>query len=504
MDTLSNEINQILALMQSDLLAAEQQLNALQQKQGDSSPLLLVHAMITSRQGRYDEGIQTLLKHNEQYPEVLDGYFNLGYCYHQVGAVEKAQAAFLKASELAPPEEILPMTLLGICYHQLGDCDNAKACFEKDILLKPADPIGWFYLLQVAKETGDYQTAIECQTKLTKMLEGSTMVAPHLAQFISRYDYYEWRSLSDKGQLTDVIARYNKQHTEALVDFYPESYLMPDDRDALIKQHKDSQQIWIVKPTSLSGGQNMSLIDDVTQAPEDPGWLVQQYISDPLLLHGKKFNCRLYILFESLDPLRVYWWQNGIVFIAAEPFEAGLKDLSNTAAHIANPLQHITHPGRVVAEDASEDGTGNFWSLEALKKHLDETGVGSDALLSSITNLVSDLVKVVVSEDMIRHQLEANMLYAHAPKFIGLDVVFDANLKAYLVEVEQYPGLVGMNPVTDHINESFKSDLMRFLCVPLMDKTDSRLSDMEQAQWRALEAGIDPEQFNFLAIDSSS
>lgn len=39
--------------------------------------------------------------------------------------------------------------------------------------------------------------------------------------------------------------------------------------------------------------------------------LVQRYISDPLLVNGRKFDLRVYCAVTSLDPLRVYVYREG-------------------------------------------------------------------------------------------------------------------------------------------------------------------------------------------------
>ena len=45
---------------------------------------------------------------------------------------------------------------------------------------------------------------------------------------------------------------------------------------------------------------------------EDP-IIVQSYIPNPLLIHGYKFDFRLYVLVTSINPLRVYLYKDGMV-----------------------------------------------------------------------------------------------------------------------------------------------------------------------------------------------
>ena len=68
----------------------------------------------------------------------------------------------------------------------------------------------------------------------------------------------------------------------------------------------NSKARWIVKPTALSRGRGIYLVDDISDVPIDELCVVSRYISNPLLINGLKFDIRLYVLVTSFDPLRVY------------------------------------------------------------------------------------------------------------------------------------------------------------------------------------------------------
>jgi len=58
--------------------------------------------------------------------------------------------------------------------------------------------------------------------------------------------------------------------------------------------------------------------------------VVQEYIDKPLLLAGLKSHLRLYVLLTSTDPLRLYIYNDCILYLAGE------KYLSPTAGNLVS------------------------------------------------------------------------------------------------------------------------------------------------------------------------
>ena len=50
---------------------------------------------------------------------------------------------------------------------------------------------------------------------------------------------------------------------------------------------------------------------------------VSRYIDNPLLLDGKKFDLRLYVVVTSFDPLRLYLYEEGLCRIATVDYQGG-------------------------------------------------------------------------------------------------------------------------------------------------------------------------------------
>ena len=81
-------------------------------------------------------------------------------------------------------------------------------------------------------------------------------------------------------------------------------------------QANGEKSIWIMKPTGKSQGKGIFLFNRLGQVSNwenhsaEP-YIAQRYLSDPLLIGGKKFDLRVYALVLSYSPLTVYFYRGG-------------------------------------------------------------------------------------------------------------------------------------------------------------------------------------------------
>jgi len=112
----------------------------------------------------------------------------------------------------------------------------------------------------------------------------------------------------------------------------PETFVLPDQYGDFVQRFKkyrkenDKNNLWIVKPSNLSRGRGIYIVDDVSEVNiEDDTAVVQRYIADPLLINGHKFDLRIYVCVTSYEPLRIYVYKEGLARFASE--EYSMKDV---------------------------------------------------------------------------------------------------------------------------------------------------------------------------------
>lgn len=131
-----------------------------------------------------------------------------------------------------------------------------------------------------------------------------------------------------------TLRRHGRKH----FDFVPETYCLPNDLP-LLKRAWDTAKPktkWILKPNASARGIGIKVINQWSQIPKRKSVLVQQYLHNPLLVNGTKFDLRIYAYVTSFDPLRIYICKEGLARFATQKYTNKSSKISNRYMHLTN------------------------------------------------------------------------------------------------------------------------------------------------------------------------
>ena len=92
-----------------------------------------------------------------------------------------------------------------------------------------------------------------------------------------------------------------------------------------------------------------------------------------MLIDGYKFDLRIYVAITSINPLRLYVYDEGLVRFASEKYDT--TDLKNIYSHLTNYSINKNHPGR---EETGQAGSAIRMSQERLKRQSYGGSIASD------------------------------------------------------------------------------------------------------------------------------
>lgn len=169
------------------------------------------------------------------------------------------------------------------------------------------------------------------------------------------------------------------------LEWVPATYSLPNDYALFVEEFRKSpNSTWIAKPTGKAQGRGIFLVSKLNQLKRwsNPGqkeknqqgqplpfrepYIISRYISDPLLVGGKKFDMRLYVLVTNYKPLKVFLYRGGFCRFCVEQYSTDVAEIDNIFVHLTNVAIQKQ------AEDYNEQHGGK-WAISDLMLFIEST-----------------------------------------------------------------------------------------------------------------------------------
>lgn len=119
-----------------------------------------------------------------------------------------------------------------------------------------------------------------------------------------------------KKNILSVILSRLQRFFPVDFNFLPEYFLLPDEINEFEEHLKENEDAtYIAKPSKGKAGKGIRLLKSFKELPKgayENEYLLQKYIDNPLLVNGKKFDARLYVLIYGIDPIQAYLCDEGL------------------------------------------------------------------------------------------------------------------------------------------------------------------------------------------------
>lgn len=255
--------------------------------------------------------------------------------------------------------------------------------------------------------------------------------------------------------------RLASQKYDKFDSFHPKTFVLPKDYDELDRYWKSSpSNLFIMKPPASARGNGVQVINNISQIPEsalklpqqsqDDGsivmkkstMIVQQYISNPCLLeNGQKFDLRIYVLVTSVDPLKIYVYDEGLVRFASSKYTNQEDGVIDQYMHLTNYFINKNNRDYQINNDC-DSLDGSKWTLKRFWRYIEEhyEHVNSQELWDQIIDII---IKTIIScETPMTRLSHANCKNDYSSyELFGFDIILDENFKPWILEVNITPSL---------------------------------------------------------------
>ena len=223
-------------------------------------------------------------------------------------------------------------------------------------------------------------------------------------------------------------------------DFHPRTFLLPlgPRETEQIKECFDGKSTtFMIKPVNWFSGLGIKITNNLEEILQSGGnAVVQEYVERPLLINKRKFDVRVFLLLTSLEPLQLFLYQEGIVSVCSEEYSqyrSQADSQSSKATHLTNYSVNKTHHSFCLKNQRL--------SLSELRRQLErEQGVDWGPVWDRTKEVC--LNTVLSGLPQMREEFQragVKSLYS-CFKLFGCDILYDQQLKPWLLEVANSTG----------------------------------------------------------------
>jgi len=224
-----------------------------------------------------------------------------------------------------------------------------------------------------------------------------------------------------------------------------------------------------VKPEALSQGKGIFITKNFGQIDPTEHLVVQKYLNKPHLIDEYKYDFRVYVLVTNVQPLRIFWYKDGLARFATEKYK--LKAFNNPFIHLTNYAINKDNEN-FQSDDNKDAATGHKRSLKAIFLQLKREGFDIDDIQREMRDII---VKTLISvqQDLVHHyrtsqpsDLYSNMCF----EILGFDIIIDNKGKPWLLEVNHAPSFNCDTALDANVKKNLLIDTFKILNCTLKEK----------------------------------
>jgi len=236
------------------------------------------------------------------------------------------------------------------------------------------------------------------------------------------------------------------------ISFLPDSYesMIEKDRLTFLKLAQDRNSFpWITKIPHVDGGKGIRIIDWLSDAHKalvkmlkGPAahrqeLIIQKYIKNIMLYHGRKFDLRVYWFVVSVKPLIVYY-HDGTLRVSLTKYLS--TNYTNLGSHLTNAVMQKKSKKYEKLKESTRVSLGDFekYLHQHASKYAHKT---IEKPIEYIRCQIKQAILLIVKATMQAVLLKDIDHTENGFSLLGADFMVDNNMNIWITEVQSGPGL---------------------------------------------------------------
>ncbi|XP_001358370.3 tubulin polyglutamylase TTLL13 [Drosophila pseudoobscura] len=267
---------------------------------------------------------------------------------------------------------------------------------------------------------------------------------------------------------------------------FPKTWMLPADYGDAMNYALTHKRTFILKPDSGAQGRGIWLTNDLKTIGANERLICQTYVHRPLLIDGYKFDLRVYTLITSVDPLRIFVYNEGLARFATNKYVEPTPGNSNDLyMHLTN---YSVNKRNSHYELCDNDDCGSKRKLSAINNWMRRHNYDVEEFWTNVDDVI---IKTVLSAwPVLKHNYHA-CFPGHDKiqacfEILGFDILVDWKLKPYILEVNHSPSFHTNEQVDREVKRPLIRDTLNLVSAVLADKKQIMREDRKRVKQRLL------------------
>ncbi|XP_041275008.1 tubulin polyglutamylase TTLL6 isoform X2 [Onychostruthus taczanowskii] len=274
-------------------------------------------------------------------------------------------------------------------------------------------------------------------------------------------------------------------------NIFPRTWCLPADYgDFHAYRSTRKARTYICKPDNSCQGRGIFITHHPEEIKHGERMICQQYISEPFLIDGFKFDMRIYVLVTSCDPLKIFLYKEGLARFAT------MRYIDNSTRNLGDICMHLTNYAINKHNEnfIKDDTVGSKRKLSTLNAWMAEHNYDTSKLWADIDDIV---IKTLISAHPVLKHHYQTCFSNHTTgcacfEILGFDILLDRRLKPWLLEVNHSPSFNTDSQVDHEVKDALLCDTFNLINVHACDRKKVLEEDKRRVKERLLQANQTP------------
>ena len=304
----------------------------------------------------------------------------------------------------------------------------------------------------------------------------------------------------------NITSQYNKLREKYPKEFnyIPETYFIQEQNDLIKKifnKYKFSfNNAWILNRLEKEENSHINMeypkiiksLDDITSKRKKEKLFINKYISNPMLINGKKFTMRAFALVTGFSPLKIYVYRDGYLIFSQNEYNLNETNLNDECIHISSEKnefkclrknQNGTNDEMPYEKSLYQENC-TIWNFLNFERYCKKNEINYNNIIKNIKDII---IKTFISlnNEIINEYKSKNLKDRNMFQLFTFDFILENDLKLHLIDVDKRPYLNSKHLVPIYIYDHIFSDILNIVgIIPFNHENENQTFDNKEVLYK--------------------